>query len=385
MSVQDEEDLWDDVGPSGDYTEAELRAAEALGSLLPENRDALSSSTINSPPLEAPVKRKPGRPKGSRNKNQPPSNNIQSGPKRLGRPPGTGSRQRALLNGTAPPEEPKRPVGRPRVRSPPRPTTVRFGRIHVPGRPPPLRPNEPLDESNTLQMSGGRFITRNAEPTANVTAGSPPIADPPTAATLPPMLQNQEIIQEPDSPSEIIFLEDEDDYTGLLNDGIGDDNDGAASDEEEMQEEDIDQPDPGAAGGEDSDSSEGSTRQAKRSGGPAHALPDWLMNPFKENVAASAPRGKDRLPTLYREHRTFWFPTPDPFFSLEDLDSLAPEQLFSPVFFLWDPDALVPGGIPCPVCGHRLNRHCPIPRPRRCVDLDRTFWIIGYRYRCSNC
>ncbi|KAJ7467334.1 hypothetical protein B0H11DRAFT_2306381 [Mycena galericulata] len=211
MSVQDEEDLWDDVGPSGDYTEAELRAAEALGSLLPENR--------------------------------------------------------------------------------------------------------------------------NAEPTANVTAGSPPTADPPTAATLPPMLQNQEIIQEPDSPSEIIFLEDEDDYTGLINDGIGDDNDGAASDEEELQEEDIDQPDPGAAGGEDSDGSEGSTRQAKRSGGPAHALPDWLMNPFKENVAASAPRGKDRLPTLYREHRTFWFPTPDPFFFLEDLDSLAPEQLFSPFFF----------------------------------------------------
>ncbi|KAF8174195.1 hypothetical protein K438DRAFT_2050037 [Mycena galopus ATCC 62051] len=59
--------------------------------------------------------------------------------------------------------------------------------------------------------------------------------------------------------------------------------------------------------------------------------------------------------------------------------------MFCPAFFLWDPAALVPGGIPCPNCRHRLHRHGHVPRPRRCVDLDRTFWMMRYRYLCPNC
>lgn len=42
-------------------------------------------------------------------------------------------------------------------------------------------------------------------------------------------------------------------------------------------------------------------------------------------------------------------------------------------------------GIPCPHCQHRLYRHSPISRPRRCIDFDSTFWMIGFRYRCLNC
>ncbi|KAJ7890219.1 ribonuclease H-like domain-containing protein [Mycena leptocephala] len=118
---------------------------------------------------------------------------------------------------------------------------------------------------------------------------------------------------------------------------------------------------------------------------PSICSPCWLMNPFRANVAASAIRGTDRLPALYRDNKSFWFPVQDPFFALENLESLAPEQMFLPSFFLWDPDALLPNGIPCPLCKHRLNRHGHIPRPRRCVDLDHTFWIIGYRYHCTSC
>jgi hypothetical protein len=61
-----------------------------------------------------------------------------------------------------------------------------------------------------------------------------------------------------------------------------------------------------------------------------------------------------------------------------------PQQIFNPLFFLWDPDALCPDGIPCPNCRNVLHRHQAISRPR-CVGIDQTFWIIGYRYRCRNC
>jgi hypothetical protein len=73
----------------------------------------------------------------------------------------------------------------------------------------------------------------------------------------------------------------------------------------------------------------------------------------------------------------------DPFFVLKDLTTLRPEDLFQAQFFLWDPAALA--DIPCQNCQTRLNRHAFIDRLRRCVDLDRSFYIIGYRYRCLNC
>ncbi|KAJ7165396.1 hypothetical protein C8R46DRAFT_900488 [Mycena filopes] len=236
----------------------------------------------------------------------------------------------------------------------------------VPGTAPPLRLHTPTDNTNTLRLSGGRFVV---EPPKS----APPLLIPTVAAS--------EVRGDPESADNYVLPDDEDDYAGLLNDGVGQEHE-----EEDPREEDVDQPDPGAAGDDDDSGDRDTTRAAKHSGGSAHALPAWLMTPFKARVAESGVRNKeDHLPPLYRDSKTFWFPVEDPFFALLATDSLAPEKMFLPLFFLWDPEPLVATGIPCPLCGHRLNRHGHVPRPRRCVDLDRTFWIIGYRYRCPNC
>jgi hypothetical protein len=181
-----------------------------------------------------------------------------------------------------------------------------------------------MDDSNTLRMSGGQFVARNSNPAAMERDSGPTDV---SMAAVPPEEQLNA-----DSPDEIIFPEDEDDYSGLLNDGIGKDCELTVGDDQQIPEEDIDQTDPGAADGEDSEQPESSTSSPKRNGGPAFALPDWLMNPFRANVAASAIRGTGRLPALYRDNKSFWFPVQDPFFALENLESLAPEQMFFAIF-----------------------------------------------------
>jgi len=113
-------------------------------------------------------------------------------------------------------------------------------------------------------------------------------------------------------------------------------------------------------------------------------LPSWLMTKFREHVEASNKRDGNRLPPLYAKHQTFWFPSKSPFFSLLQ-KQVTPQCLFNPRFFLWDPEPLVFGGIPCPMCGQKLMRHGHVERPHRCIDLYDTFWIIGYRYHCSSC
>ncbi|KAJ7161840.1 hypothetical protein C8R43DRAFT_947351 [Mycena crocata] len=232
------------------YTEEDHRAAESLSGLGAENSS--TSGTANpaagstSDP-ERPIKRKPGRPKGSRNKKQQSTEDeLAAVPKRLGRPPGTGHLQRARAAGTVPPEDPKRPVGRPRIHSPPRPVAINLGRIFVPGRPPPLRSKDPVDESNTLRISGGQFVVRGP---ANVPE-SHRVNVPITA--LPPT-QEQQIIPESDSSEDIVFPDEEDEYTRLMNDGIGDDADGTESEDEGKNEEEMDQADPGMAGGDDTE------------------------------------------------------------------------------------------------------------------------------------
>ncbi|KAJ7138674.1 hypothetical protein C8R43DRAFT_955160 [Mycena crocata] len=126
-----DEDYWSG-GPI--YTEEDFRGVEVLSGLGAENSSTSAtanpsaSSTCDTEPL---VKRKPGRPKGSRSKKQQPTGGDEPAavPKKLGRLPGTGHLQRARAAGTTASEEGKRPVGRPRIHSPPRPVAVNLGCI----------------------------------------------------------------------------------------------------------------------------------------------------------------------------------------------------------------------------------------------------------------
>ena len=184
----------------------------------------------------------------------------------------------------------------------------------------------------------------------------------------------QPIIPEEDQQQVIETAEndDEDDEEdGVTGDGLGEE-DEVPDDEDELGDEEE--------GAQEEGSSLPRTKPTRR------PPPKWLFEPFKARVAESSTPYRDAngLPPLYANHKTFWFPQPSTFFLLKQA-STTPQHLFNPQFFLWDPDALCPRGIPCPNCRTVLQRHQVIPQPRRCVDFDHTFWMIGYRYRCRKC
>ncbi|KAF8971765.1 hypothetical protein BDZ97DRAFT_1650519, partial [Flammula alnicola] len=131
------------------------------------------------------------------------------------------------------------------------------------------------------------------------------------------------------------------------------------------------------AGASDSHESS-SSRRAQR-----HPQPQWLLSAFQQKVDECRNRDARGLPPLYRDLQTFWFPCLSPYFILRR-DHVSPANLMLPRFFLWDPEPLC-HGIPCPNCSKKLYRHDHVPFPRRCVDLNGSFWIIGFRYRCPNC
>ncbi|KAJ7664273.1 hypothetical protein B0H17DRAFT_952109, partial [Mycena rosella] len=58
--------------------------------------------------------------------------------------------------------------------------------------------------------------------------------------------------------------------------------------------------------------------------------------------------------------------------------------MYNARLFYWDPDLLVDGGINCPDCHHKLERH-GYTRPRRVVDLHDCFYLVGSRYKCTKC
>jgi hypothetical protein len=112
-------------------------------------------------------------------------------------------------------------------------------------------------------------------------------------------------------------------------------------------------------------------------------LPSWLLDAFNVRVEESKHRNAQGLPPLYANYQSFWFPQKSTAFMLNRL-RVSPPDLYNPRFFLWDPQALQKS-IPCPMCKSPLQRHQHINWPRRCVDMNSTFWIIGYRYCCSRC
>jgi hypothetical protein len=120
-------------------------------------------------------------------------------------------------------------------------------------------------------------------------------------------------------------------------------------------------------------------------GNKRRPFPTWLQNEFKEAVAVSSHRGPDGLPPLYRTN-TFYFPQQSTYFILRNAKmNITPSMLYQYRLFLWDPEALVDGGLPCPICHTKLIRHQHINRPRRFVGIEGTIFMIGYRYRCTCC
>ncbi|KAJ7254273.1 hypothetical protein C8J57DRAFT_1658439 [Mycena rebaudengoi] len=348
-----------EVGLEGSSTSDEINAS--ISDVTPGQLTAPQRSELE-------FQRGRGRPKGSKNKQQRSESTVDDVPKRRGRPPGTGYKQKARaaslsanLVDNEEDSEPKRPVGRPRKNPVSRTFSASLARTTVPGMPAVMRSNRGEDSTNPHNLHSMFLPPRPSDPSPHPTPihprenpPRPPAASRSVNSLFPDPPQAEDIVLSPE--------EDDDDYTGLLNDGVGDE------DLDEDHDEDDDNPSPESAS------------HPRRTARP---LATWLHIQFKARVAESSERGSDGLPPLYREGKTFWFPREDPYFSLKKISELTPEKLFHAQFFLWDPAALVPS--PCPCCQTQLYRHAVIDRPRRCVDLDRTFYIIGYRYRCPKC
>ncbi|KAJ7172950.1 hypothetical protein C8R43DRAFT_1102778 [Mycena crocata] len=122
-------------------------------SILDDTVEPAARTDLDSDPAvaaRAAIKRRPGRPKGSLDKNKTPKPGTDEQPKTRGRPRGTGPRQlekaRAASMGAIPAafpapleSEPKRPVGRPRKMPPPRAFSVYMGQRIVRGMPAVIR------------------------------------------------------------------------------------------------------------------------------------------------------------------------------------------------------------------------------------------------------
>ncbi len=182
--------------------------------------------------------------------------------------------------------------------------------------------------------------------------------------------------------TEIQLIPDDDPFRACADDADSD----AADPESGLMEDGIGEDDVGDDDGDDGVGDDSAQRTPQATKSRSRCLPTWLEVEFKHHLEESSQRGVDGLPPLYRNHQTFWFPRPTTWFRLST-PSLTPQALYDYRFFLWDPMALLGDGIPCPNegCGARLRRHDHVRYPRRVVDLNTTFWIIGYRYRCPQC
>lgn len=175
----------------------------------------------------------------------------------------------------------------------------------------------------------------------------------------------------PEDPQCLVELNDEDDKNmEVSGDGLGDE------DEFDVEGDEVDdERDPG-----EEDAGAPNTTGPH----PQCPMPLWLRDAFKMKVMESAQHNEKGLPPLYANHQTFWFPQSSTFFIVQQ-KGVSPQNLYNPQFALWDPEPLCPNGIPCPNCRTWLCQLCHISRPRRCVDMNKTFFIIGYRYCCPKC
>ncbi|PBK95300.1 hypothetical protein ARMGADRAFT_795222 [Armillaria gallica] len=117
--------------------------------------------------------------------------------------------------------------------------------------------------------------------------------------------------------------------------------------------------------------------------------PGWLMASFEANLQivkdSVIGHGASTKITIYDRLKSFWLPRIDTFFILQQRD-ITPSLLYNPRFFYWDPLALV-DQIRCykSGCIGHLTRHGYWRRPRRIVDLEDAYWLMGVQYKCNCC
>ncbi|KAF8057823.1 hypothetical protein FPV67DRAFT_1455911 [Lyophyllum atratum] len=323
-----------------------------------------------------------GRPKGSRNKktlarmaSQMSDETVPEKKRPRGRPPGKSRKQL-----TAPGGSENGRHGRGRVGCPKKPFPT-FGAckssvfsinegLRVPGFPANRRTTM-ADASPVPDTQSGSPNWMSHVPIADTDAADAARPSAPTSTGLP---DAEHALAPEADPSQIIEDlgndDSEDDEAQLLEDGIGGD------DEEGDDDDDIEEQGAADNGGD----------HAPPRFQPPRPLPAWLKERFDACVKQSRHCGPDKVPSLYWDHKTFWFPRPSNYFLLQDL-LVSPQRLYDCDIFLWDPMALLPDGISCPNpgCTERLWHHTHISRPRHVIDINKSFWILGYRYRCPRC
>ncbi|KAJ7220545.1 hypothetical protein GGX14DRAFT_559337 [Mycena pura] len=116
-------------------------------------------------------------------------------------------------------------------------------------------------------------------------------------------------------------------------------------------------------------------------------FPTW----FKEQLKAVLADLKHDLAAVglsrHYKNGSFWIRGKALRFLLGNKLNLKPEDTFTCDFFLWDPLSILTTSfrLPCPnpdCHGHHLTREGVVDRPRRVVDLDCCFYLIGYSYGC---
>ncbi|KAJ3818485.1 hypothetical protein F5880DRAFT_1491296 [Lentinula raphanica] len=130
---------------------------------------------------------------------------------------------------------------------------------------------------------------------------------------------------------------------------------------------------------------EATSEQGQKKRPERRPYPAW----FRTQLATAMEQLKtDRRSLSGQSHSyqsgTFWLPTKSTW-SILQKQNIRPNDLFVPKFFFWDPESLLSVGIACPYCHKPLHRHAFLPRPRRIIDIDCSFWIIGCSYRCRDC
>ncbi|TFY64663.1 hypothetical protein EVG20_g5868 [Dentipellis fragilis] len=105
---------------------------------------------------------------------------------------------------------------------------------------------------------------------------------------------------------------------------------------------------------------------------------------FRFHVATLAPKPgtPPPIPALYSILKTFWLPTSPAYFSLTASSSTTPTPS-EHRFFYWDPQPLVFNGIACPFCTTPLvNRGCIRSGPVKVYDVGAPYFVIGCEYAC---